>query len=477
MIRRILILFWALCLVGSAYAAEKREWRCLWVDSWQPGFLSAEQCDNLLATARRYRFNTLFVEVRRCGDAYFNSSIDPRASNIQGDDFDPLQYLIQKAHEAPVIDIHAWIVVYRAWVSKKQQVPEDRRHVVHRHSEWLAVNRAGDREAPEGYYLDPALPEVQNYLVSVMRELIERYDIDGLHLDYVRYPGSDWGYGSRSLDLWRKATGQSGTPPPDDPSWCSWRREQITALVRRLYGELAVRRPGAVLSPAAITWGGLEMGYPESSTMNETFQDWFGWKREGIVDLLCPMNYKRAHHKGQAEDFSDWIKAAVDAPGKGSLVVGLAGWLNTTPNTILQIKEARQLGADGVAIFSYQQPTQSPQSQGEFLKRVSDQVFRGRVQPPEIPWKSREAVIHGQVQSGLRGVAGSRVRLHSTLSSGEIREATTDQNGYFLFTRLSPSRYSLDVLGTDDRLLGRATVTVQAGQGLRRDLRAPDSPK
>ena len=67
------------------------------------------------------------------------------------------------------------------------------------------------------------------------------------------------------------------------------------------------------------------------------------------------------------------------------------------------------------------------------------------------------------------------MRLNPALSSGEIREATTDQNGYFLFARLAPNRYRLDVLGKDERLSARATVTVQAGQGLRRDLRAPDS--
>ena len=475
--RRLLVFMWLFCAISGLCAAEKPEWRCLWVDSWQPGFLSPEQCDQLLAVARRYHFNTIFVEVRRCADAYYNSSIEPRGSNIRQSDFDPLQYLVEKAHESPVVSVHAWVVVYRAWVSTKRRIPENREHVVHRHSEWLAVNRAGERRAPEGYYLDPALPEVQNYLIGVFRELIEKYDIDGLHLDYIRYPGSDWGYGVRSLALWRKASGKTGTPPPKDPDWSSWRREQVTALVRRIYGEIATRRPDVVLSAATITWGGLEMGYEKSSAMTETFQNWLGWKEEGIIDLVCPMNYKRGHKSDQAKDFSDWTKAAVDAPGLSSLVVGIAGWLNNTPNIIHQIEEARREGADGVAIFSYQSPTKSAQRPETFFSRVSRGLFRVRVRPPATPWKKSEGTIFGQVRSGRRQAARSRVRLMPALSSGEIREATSDQNGYFLFARLPGGRYRLDALGTDDRLLARATVSVQAGQGLRRDLRIPGSPQ
>jgi hypothetical protein len=249
----------------------------------------------------------------------------------------------------------------------------------------------------------------------------------------------------------------------------------VTALVRRIYGEIATRRPGVLLSAATITWGGLEMGYDKSSTMTETFQDWFRWKQEGIMDLACPMNYKRGHRNDEADDFRDWAKAAVNAPGLCSLVMGVAGWLNNAPNIIRQIEEARQAGADGVAIFSYQRPTGSAQSQETFFSMISRALFRVRIQPPETPWKKREATIFGQVRSGREGSPTCRVRLKPALSTGETREVNIDQNGYFLFARLPASRYRLDALGADGRLLARATVSVQAGQGLRRDLRIPGS--
>ncbi len=468
-----ILLVGVVCLICAVPVTSKPEWRCLWVDSWQPGFLTAEQCDRLLENARRYHFNTLFVEVRRCADAYYRSSLEPRAANLVEKDFDPLAYLITKGHQEPPVQIHAWVVVYRAWVSKEKRVPDDRQHVVHRHSEWIAVNRSGDREAPEGYYLDPGLTEVQDYLVAVMRDLMEKYDIDGLHLDYVRYPGADWGYGPRSVDRWRKATGRTGIPAPDDPSWCSWRREQVTSLVRRIYAELAMRRPGALLSPAAITWGGLEMGYEKSSTMTQTFQDWFDWEKEGIIDFGCPMNYKRAHYADQAEDFTEWIRGPLNIPDRRPLVVGLAGWLNTTENTLRQIEQARRLGAEGVSVFSYQNPTASPQSPEVFFKQVSQSLFRDRVQPPATPWKKEQGTLFGRIRGGTGAMASYRIRLSPAISGGEIHETTADSQGYFIFTRLMPNRYRLDAVHSKDRMTARATVTIQAGQGLQRDLRVP----
>ena len=463
-----------LILCGGVSAAPEPEWRCLWVDSWQQGFLTAEQCDQLLADARRYHFNTILVEVRRCADAYYRSALEPRGTNIRDTEFDPLQYLIQKAHQQPRIQVHAWVVVYRAWVSTRQRIPDDRQHVVNRHSEWLIVSRSGDRNAPEGYYLDPALPEVQNYLVAVFRDLIEKYGVDGLHLDYVRYPGSDWGYGRRSLELWRKASGSTGIPSPDDPAWCAWRRDQVTALVRRTYGELATRRPGALLSAATITWGGLEMGYAKSSTMTEAFQDWLSWLQEGILDFACPMNYKRAHYTRQAGDFSEWTRATVRAPGSRAAVIGIAGWLNTTPNIIRQMKEARETGADGVALFSYQSPTKSKQTNEACFSEIARNLFQSNVPVPQATWKEKEGAVFGRLHAGRRGADGTRVQLRPVAAEDRVRETTSDQNGYYLFARLSPDRYRLEAVDNNAKLLGRATFSIEAGQALRRDLRVPD---
>ncbi len=473
--RRTLYTLIITLLVGGAVSSgAKPEWRCLWVDSWQAGFLTPQQCDRLLAHARKYRFNTLFVEVRRCADAYYRSSLEPRGPNIKDTEFDPLQYLIPKAHEEPRIDIHAWVVVYRAWVSTRQRVPKDSLHVARRHSEWLIVNQSSDRNAPEGYYLDPALPEVQNYLVAVFRDLIAKYEIDGLHLDYVRYPGSQWGYGNRSLELWRETSGSTGVPSPKDPAWNEWRRNQVTALVRRTYGELATQRPGALLSAATITWGGLEMGYEKSSTMTEALQDWFGWLEEGIIDFACPMNYKRGHIARQAGDFSEWTRATVRAAETRSAAIGIAGWLNTTSHVIQQMGEARRTGADGVALFSYQSPTKSSQKQEECLAQISKGLFVSDAPVPEATWKNEEGLVFGRLYTGSRGTPGYRVRLEPVAAAEHIRETTTDQNGYYLFPRLSPNRYRLAPVTNDEKLIGQATFSIRAGQALRRDLRVPE---
>ena len=92
-----------------ASAAAAPQYRALWVDAFHPGIKSAAQIEKLVADAKRANVNTLIVQVRKRGDAYFNKSIEPRASDIQGPiDFDPLAYLLRLAHSAtPRIEVHA----------------------------------------------------------------------------------------------------------------------------------------------------------------------------------------------------------------------------------------------------------------------------------------------------------------------------------------------------------------------------------
>src|SRR4029077_6031801 len=97
-------------------AASAPQYRALWVDAFHPGIKSAAQIEKLVADAKRANLNTLIVQVRKRGDAYFNKSIEPRATDIGGPrDFDPLEYLLRLAHSAsPRIQVHAWVNVYFA---------------------------------------------------------------------------------------------------------------------------------------------------------------------------------------------------------------------------------------------------------------------------------------------------------------------------------------------------------------------------
>jgi uncharacterized lipoprotein YddW (UPF0748 family) len=157
--------------------------------------------------------------------------------------------------------------------------------------EWLWYDQEGARQAySERFYvsLNPCLPEVRAYLVAVLEELLARYELDGLHLDYIRFPneppatqpGQDFPRDARTLELYRAATGLA--PDEDAARWNAWRTAAVTRLVEELRAMQQRVRPKTVLSAAVG---------PEREAALRHHQDWARWIELGLVDLVLPMNY------------------------------------------------------------------------------------------------------------------------------------------------------------------------------------------
>src|SRR5450759_566090 len=178
------------------------QYRALWVDAFHDGMKSPAQVEKLVADAHRANLNALIVQVRKRGDAYFNLSDEPRASDILGPrDFDPLAYVIRLAHASrPRIEVHAWLNTF--FVGQTSAVYE-----LHG-AQW--GNRASD--GSQGGFLVPGVPEAQIYTHKIFMDVARNYDVDGLHMDYVRYPGVDWGYSPESVALFMRQTGATSRP-------------------------------------------------------------------------------------------------------------------------------------------------------------------------------------------------------------------------------------------------------------------------
>src|SRR5712692_11617444 len=222
------------------------QYRALWVDAFHDGIKSPSQVEKLVADAHRANINALIVQVRKAGDAYFNRSDEPRATDIQGPpDFDPLAYVIALAHKAlPRIEVHAWLNTFFAGESSRVYLDNG--------PGW--GNRAND--GTRSGYLDPGVPEVQIYTHQVFMDVARRYDVDGLHMDFVRYPGTVWGYSPESIALYQLETGARSVPSPDDETWKAWRRARVTAFVKDLHDDLKAEKPAVKLSGALICFGG-----------------------------------------------------------------------------------------------------------------------------------------------------------------------------------------------------------------------------
>ena len=352
------------------------EVRALWVDAFHDGAKSPTQVAKLIADAKRANINTLLVQVRRRGDLLYPGGPEPTVADL-APGFDALRALLDGAHSAsPRIEVHAWLPVYTIWSSKTP--PSDPRHLLHRHGptatgqdNWLMWREDGEQFTGEGYWLDPGHPDVQSYFVDLVADLLRRYDVDGVHLDRVRYYEGEgdrrWGYNPWSVIRFDLENGRVNQPTPTDPTWMQYRRDRVTELVQRVRDTLLEIRPGARLSAAAIPWGAGPQSTAEwsrTAAYSQVFQDWRQWLEAGLVDQLYVMNYNRETAPNQAGWLDRWL-AFERANSYGRQVIpGLGVYLNDPGDSLKQIRRALTPGPDGsrlagVALYSYAVPEPS----------------------------------------------------------------------------------------------------------------------
>jgi uncharacterized lipoprotein YddW (UPF0748 family) len=219
---------------------------------------------------------------------------------------------------------------------------------------------AADRpETVEGIYTSPSHPEVRSRVRAVWRDLVDRYDLDGLHFDYVRYPSADFDYSAGALARFREWVGPTLTPgriaeldraAAQDPiawttalaaQWDEFRRAQITSLVGELYREVKAGRPQLVVSAAVV---------PDRTTAHTLrFQAWDEWLADGILDVAVPMAYTAS-----TDQFRGQVRAARGAAGdRGRLWAGIGAYTNSAAGMLDKIDVARAEDAGGVVLFSY----------------------------------------------------------------------------------------------------------------------------
>jgi uncharacterized lipoprotein YddW (UPF0748 family) len=355
------------------------EVRGLWVVRFT--MTSEQQVKDMVAGAAAAGFNTLIVQVRGRGDAYYRSAIEPRAEGVQGPaEFDPLAVAIEEGHRLGLA-VHAWVNTHLVWGPVAPPLSPD--HLVNAHPEWLAVPRslarelhgvdprsprflsaltryAADRpETVEGIYSSPSNPEVRSRIHAVWMDLVERYDLDGIHFDYIRYPSADFDYSAGALAHFREWVGPRLTPARigeldraagRDPiawttalpaEWDEFRRAQITSLVAELYRDVKIRRPQLLVSAAVV---------PDRTTAHTMrFQEWDAWLADGILDVAVPMAYTAS-----TDQFRAQVRAARVAAGSPDRIwAGIGAYMNTATGTVDKIDIARSEGTGGVVLFSY----------------------------------------------------------------------------------------------------------------------------
>ncbi len=495
----------AFLFLASLKPLPAQEFRALWADAFNIGLKNSSQVTALVNTARAGNFNAIVAQVRKRGDAYYRNGLEPVATDVAAG-FDPLADLLTKAHDTSGgkqrIEVHAWLVTYNIWNSQFN-TPPAASHPFNANPEWLSEKYRANPADPltpavrwdgANYMLDQGHPAVQQHTYNVAMDVLTRYNVDGIHFDYIRYSDDSsnnnqpWGYHPVSVARFNQLKNRTGIPLATDALWLQWRRDQVTALLRKVYLNAWAVKPQTRISAALITYGASApgLGPTDFATQSEAYrrvlQDWHGWLQEGILDLACPMVYKL-----NSAHVTSWTEFTRKKQFSRASAIGLGSYLNPMSSNIAQMKIARAAAptgekATGLLGYSYYAVDNSSttasgrlDARNEFMDALTDDataerydpggtpLFASRADLPAMPWKTNTA--RGHLMGFVRDAADLSAfdGATCTLTGPANRTFISDGTGFFGSVDLPAGTYTLTVskpgFGSQVR-----TVTINGAQ-------------
>jgi len=350
--------------------------RAIWVEceGANETLSSSENIIHMLDTVSTAGFNTVFVQVYRGNRAWFLSDkadTTPYLEFKSRNNIDLLRFILDEGH-ARRLKIHAWLNIFRIARNRKANMLKELGEnivIVDNKGRSMLRYKGYRLPSPEGKYfvtsdeslmLDPGSDKVRQYQLNIIRELLSGYpDLDGVHLDFVRYPytvpyppGSrfskaiDYGYNEDSLARFKAQTGLDPRSMSKNfintQQWDDFRRGNVTAFIESVGNLINQQYPAIELSAAVLSWA--DRAYLAA------FQDWRNWLENGLVDFVVPMNYTRdstfAHYISRGS-----INYSADPP----VYIGLQAYMApiSIEAVLDQVRDCINLGAKGIVLFSY----------------------------------------------------------------------------------------------------------------------------
>ncbi len=344
-------------------ALQGGQYRAMWVSylEWMNTDFSSETAfladlTTMLDNCVSLGLNTVILQVRPFGDAFYPSEYYPWSHFITGTQgqapsFDPLALMVSEAH-ARSLAVEAWINPYRLRLNETRPETLADTNLYYTHPDWVVA-------VDEGLYLNPAIPEVADYVCAAVMELLQNYAVDGIHFDDYFYPTT-----AETIDDEQFA--QSG-----ESDRSAWRRANVTALVQQVYRAIKADYPDV--------WFGISpQGNPDNN-LSQQYSDVASWMMpaagEECVDYICPQVYWGYNYTLQSgsERFgfqyitAEWLAMARSASvalsfGLGAYRIGdgdggqnadsTTQW-NTGENLAAMVADVTAAGADGYALYRY----------------------------------------------------------------------------------------------------------------------------
>lgn len=366
------------------------EIRAVWLD--RGTIVAARSEQGLAAVFDRLAaagINTVFFETLNAGYPIYPSQVAPQQNPLTVG-WDPLESAVKLAHERGM-ELHAWIWVFATGNKRHNTLigksNSDPGPVLSAHPDWANIDNKGRRQhVNDGkFYLDPANKEARSYLLNIVNEIASRYQVDGLQLDYIRYPFQDdnagftYGYGAAARQQFQQLTGTDpvNISPSDGNLWRQWvefKTNQINTFVSEVSQLLRRNYPRTILSVAVFP-------HPPSQRIYKIQQNWEVWARQGIVDLIVPMTYALDTNRLQRI-----TQPLAKEQMLGSALISPSVKLLTLPEVVAidQIQALRDLPTGGYAIFAVESISSGMQG---FFNRTQGGRVRSTSASEPIPYR------------------------------------------------------------------------------------------
>jgi uncharacterized lipoprotein YddW (UPF0748 family) len=377
----------ALMLPAGAGASEGR---AFWLTRWNAR--DAGSISSCLDGMASLGANTIFCQVYGDSMALYDSDLAPR-SHLVAPGFDALATAVSEGRSRG-IEVYAYMNVCNVW-SGGLGVPADAGNIVRAHPEWAVVDSGGKSdidylETPDAFvFFCPEWQGFRDHCVSIALEIATRYDVDGIHLDYLRFPvGAPRCFCAEHRRTFRAKFGRD--PTDGDPDFIEARFATIERMFAEIHDAVSAARPGFKVSASFV------------SPTGRYFQDAGRILEAGKVDIACPMIYT-----SDPADFEERARYFVERSGGRLVYPGISAASGAVGE---EVAIARRLGLEGQAVFAWS-------SLDDAGRTDLEAAWASPADPPPMPWKDGTPDGTAPVISGLRaaGVLGDEatVLFHS----------------------------------------------------------------
>ncbi len=390
----------------------------------------------ILDNYQRANINTVIFQTRVRAALLYPSKIEPWELSLTGKHgmspgYDPLAFCIEECHKRGM-ELHAWVVCIPIGTQERQR-GYGSASIMKKHPELVKTAKGGEM------FMIPGKPETADYIASICKEIVENYDVDGISLDYIRYPESIYNFSDENL-----------YPRASSQSKADWKRENITRIVRRVHDVVKPIKPWVKLSSSPIgkykdtsrySAGGWN-GY------NAVWQDPILWLKEDWQDLLFPMMYfTGSNYYPFLFQWAEMANGHPICPGLGIYFLDPREGRWTLNEVRAEMHTARNSGIGGIAFY-----------RGEFFTNnckgiydtTCDEFFPYPALTARMTWMGD--TIAPSAPTSIK-YEGGILHWKSPLST------PSDRSNYLLYNVYGSNVYPVDVTKAENLLAARLTDT------------------